>query len=685
MKFLCPNCKTKYQISEEKVAGRSVKIKCRSCGFLIRISQPPSHGDPGTATVAFELPPPAYLTQDRPPVVISRLPPASGAPRSGSAPAGSSSVPRPGTSEPAAGHRLPPPRVHSSPAVSPAGSPAVASPPRPGASNPRLAATSLRQASQAAQGTSGPGGARSAAPPRPAGTRTESLSPTSVRAAASPARGEARSLSARPAGEVAGRARGSSIAPRDALAGAFAKAVDRVPVSSPEGLASGDEWWVGINDAPVGPLKLTELRIKAAQGKVGPQSLVWREGFEDWAPVCRFPELLAIVEEATSAARMSRPSPIPASAILPKVTGPVTMADPFASPTPADAASGAHAVSRAPVSVTSQGPGNRPAASTAAAVGGLPVAAAPVAAGPAAVGMSALTGATGSGPVPEPGVFALGGSVSALAGAVSPPASIAPTGPGSAGVIHPVAPDWDADYIPGLTRGRPIPAAAWAAVAAAILFGLTLGFVMFGGSGESETVAQAPSTKVDPGSVAARPTNASPQSMPQQAEDLTEEESTESAPGSGSSQKARARKTSGSGESESSARAPALTGLRGLAAVKGQGPTANPAGQGSGAGNGQGLSSDTLTRTVSRYKSSVSRSCWQPALDTCDKDAPTSARVSVTIQVAPSGQVDSVKSSGDPKGYRGLARCIESRVRAWRFPVSGSSTTVNVPFVFTAQ
>jgi hypothetical protein len=81
----------------------------------------------------------------------------------------------------------------------------------------------------------------------------------------------------------------------------------------------------------------------------------------------------------------------------------------------------------------------------------------------------------------------------------------------------------------------------------------------------------------------------------------------------------------------------------------------------------------------------VKRSCWQPALDTRDKDAPTSARVNVTITVAPSGSVQDVSTSGDPRGYPGLASCIAGRVRGWQFPAASASTTLNVPFVFAAQ
>ena len=38
MKFLCDNCKAKYQIPDEKVAGRTLRMTCRKCGndILIR-------------------------------------------------------------------------------------------------------------------------------------------------------------------------------------------------------------------------------------------------------------------------------------------------------------------------------------------------------------------------------------------------------------------------------------------------------------------------------------------------------------------------------------------------------------------------------------------------------------------------------------------------------------------------
>src|SRR3954451_25237676 len=45
MKFLCPSCKAKYQIGDDKVAGRSVRMKCRKCGYVIPVSSVPGLGD----------------------------------------------------------------------------------------------------------------------------------------------------------------------------------------------------------------------------------------------------------------------------------------------------------------------------------------------------------------------------------------------------------------------------------------------------------------------------------------------------------------------------------------------------------------------------------------------------------------------------------------------------------------
>ncbi len=52
MKFLCGNCKAKYQIADEKASGRTLRMKCRRCGHDILI-------DGHTMPAAASAPPPA--------------------------------------------------------------------------------------------------------------------------------------------------------------------------------------------------------------------------------------------------------------------------------------------------------------------------------------------------------------------------------------------------------------------------------------------------------------------------------------------------------------------------------------------------------------------------------------------------------------------------------------------------
>jgi predicted Zn finger-like uncharacterized protein len=55
VKFFCEQCKAKYQIPDEKVAGKTVRMKCRKCSFLIEVR--PHH-------VSASAPPPAPAPHD---------------------------------------------------------------------------------------------------------------------------------------------------------------------------------------------------------------------------------------------------------------------------------------------------------------------------------------------------------------------------------------------------------------------------------------------------------------------------------------------------------------------------------------------------------------------------------------------------------------------------------------------
>ena len=54
MKFLCEECGAKYQIADDKIAGKSVRMNCRRCGHTINVSSGESAGIPieGSASAA---------------------------------------------------------------------------------------------------------------------------------------------------------------------------------------------------------------------------------------------------------------------------------------------------------------------------------------------------------------------------------------------------------------------------------------------------------------------------------------------------------------------------------------------------------------------------------------------------------------------------------------------------------
>ncbi|MDP8999555.1 MAG: zinc-ribbon domain-containing protein, partial [Myxococcota bacterium] len=188
MKFLCEQCKAKYQIADEKAAGKTVRMKCRKCGHLIEVR--------------------ASVTETS-----------------------ASSVPE---------------------------SDRVGTPPPP-----------------------------AAGPPRPIPPRAKPPTPTPP----------PRDVVAKPE------------APARTLAGAFKTAIHHDDEASPpvdmSDLSPSDEWYVAINGVPVGPIRVAEVRRKAALGAVSEDSLVWQEGLDEWRPLRTFPELATSVRQAMR--RLSRP------------------------------------------------------------------------------------------------------------------------------------------------------------------------------------------------------------------------------------------------------------------------------------------------------------------------------------------------------------------------------------------
>ncbi|MGC4065334.1 MAG: AgmX/PglI C-terminal domain-containing protein [Polyangiaceae bacterium] len=348
---------------------------------------------------------------------------------------------------------------------------------------------------------------------------------------------------------------------------------------------------------------------------------MWRDGFEDWRPLAAFPELVAVVEEGIASAKSMVPPPGDAPAVEPYVIARAA--------TPPEMSGGARVAESAAIGRHE-----------------------PSVASPAKGGESAG----------EKGTIA-NAPVAALAAA------------------RPI--DHEPMEIAGLSQPK-IPLAAWIAVAMALLLGVTIGIVVIKPDPPKPIIKY-----VEVPAKATQPQAASPNAVAAQTSEAPLDVAQNVSPENKGVTSGSGRV--GPGSSKPTEPAPATSiasnqGLKGLSGLRGVGPQGGPSSEGAAASSGGAqLDSATLTRTVSRYTPSVKRSCWQPALDMRSPDAPTTARVTATITVAPNGHVQNVTTSGDPKGYRGLASCIQQRVRSWEFPPSGGTTEFNVPFVFAAQ
>lgn len=735
MKFLCENCKAKYQIADEKVAGRSVRMKCRKCQHLIEIR---SSVTETSATLVFS----ANLLRGG----------ASDAPPSVAAPA------LHGVSES-------PTRASAAapPVVQPIAS-ARSSAPRPGA----------RETKQSANG--------------------DAMVPT---------------------GTVV----------HGGLASAFQQAVAaEAKAASEPAPSTGNEWFVGVNGSPIGPIGVDELRTRASAGEVQEDSLVWREGFSEWVPLGTVPELrdiarLVRVERSPLSSRagalISRLNIGPRSVRPPVSGGQVVPLGPRSEAgrgsVPAGQVHETLALSPGALPLVLPGlaarsgaPGSTPAAAPApSAPAPAPVASpAPVAPAPApmpAAPMPAAAGPFGA-PMGSPGMGALGGMGSPMGSPMGAPMG-SPMGPGMgspgfggmapapmqmpAPIQHqvmqspfqqqpfgmapaappgfglPPPPGFPTNVTPGFgpvvsattpRRKGGIPLAGWFAVAAALGTGVAVGAMVFRSGSEDNTEMKAEvKSDSDSGSDTAANTESAGSGSAEATgagggaaeeaggaggagegaagagsesagaggagENAAGSGSTENAAGSGSTENA-----AGSGPSETenaagsgavaAATPPAPTtasrtggGVRHskpkpasekpaapVAAVPTVnsltnppsgpsvgGPTARPGG---GGGGGQ-LTSEQVQGVVNNGRAAIRRACWEPALAAKGGGA-TSTRVSVSIAIGPDGKVQGATASGGDN-FPSLGGCIAGRVRSWIFPSSSGTTNTTATFNFAAQ
>ena len=532
MKFLCDNCKAKYQIADDKVAGKTVRMKCRKCGHLIEI-----RASVTDASVATGMPAEAVLS-DRPPSVV---------------PAEPTAIPRPGALPRTSG---------PSPVKRPAPSAGAPKPAAPSPSAPKAA-------------------------PRPGG----------------------------------------------GLASAFNKSVKDEPKPIEEvtraldlaTLTASEEWYVGVNGVPLGPLRASEIRAKAQTGAITEDSLVWREGFEEWLAIKTFPELVALLP-ATSTSHI----PPPASARAASLSNPGQRRSSNAPPPRSNVI---------PFSRAATAEKLEPAPETALAD--------PFAAPPPAVAI-----------VPTPA------SSSAVEAFAPPPAADSAIGPSE---------------LPPARRSGGIPPAAWVAIVAALALGTTAGSILFSKAPPPPTVqivtvtASTPAPP-PPGSAVARPDPAAPDLKPDPTAPV----------------KTGGPRVAGPGpvapppdKKDDPPPAPLPGGPAPLPG--GPSPLPGPGGPGGPTpGGGDQLSQADVQRVVNNGRNSLKRACWEPALAAKSANAPSSAKVTVTLTIGPDGRVRSSSASGGD-GYPGLASCIGGRVRSWVFPASSGETTVAPSFTFVPQ
>jgi hypothetical protein len=68
-----------------------------------------------------------------------------------------------------------------------------------------------------------------------------------------------------------------------------AAAVHAAPAE--QGATPSVEWWVAIDEQPVGPVGIEVVQRHWELGEIGPESLVWYSGLPEWTPLASVPEL----------------------------------------------------------------------------------------------------------------------------------------------------------------------------------------------------------------------------------------------------------------------------------------------------------------------------------------------------------------------------------------------------------
>jgi hypothetical protein len=94
------------------------------------------------------------------------------------------------------------------------------------------------------------------------------------------------------------------------------------------------EWLVNTSDAVVVPMSMAELVVGLRQGKLSEQSLVWRAGMQEWAPVANVPQLKLAARLPITPVQSVPPAP---NSVAPRPAASKPPPKPVRSSTPAPA------------------------------------------------------------------------------------------------------------------------------------------------------------------------------------------------------------------------------------------------------------------------------------------------------------------------------------------------------------
>jgi hypothetical protein len=450
-----------------------------------------------------------------------------------------------------------------------------------------------------------------------------------------------------------------------ALAGAFQKTVkDEDPALETLGLSVSDEWYVAINGVPVGPIRISELRRKAAAGAVTEESLVWQEGLEEWRPVRTIPDLASIVREAAAGGRVSlvtppppeaRPGHHPSVPPRPPARAPNAPrpAAPLMSPSPSLGAAG-FAQQQQAAARSNVVPINSRLA-TAERLDDAPPMVAPLA--PPSAFTSTATMATDPFAVTE---------IAAMPspGAVPFPVTAPMAMPARASIasIPPPAP-------------KQVPWIPIAMVAFAVAFGVVAAIAIFFKPAAQTVQVVAPPTSSAIGAPSSTPSSAAAQQAMDELPATPDPNAPKGTTGSMASRGTSAPKTSAAPIAPAGAK-PLDPSIAALISGAGDGPKLGGP-SGGPTGGGSSLTEEQLRTVVSMRSAGVKRSCWERG-----GSQASSANVTVSVVIAASGSVQSADGKGDDPV---MNTCIEKAIRGWQFPPAGGTTKVDVPFHFVRQ